>query len=163
LEVIDANDNSSTATKEISVEVNQAPEIVISAPASAVEGSVVKLDANASSDKEGEALSFQWSIVEGKNINLNNAHQAIASFTVPDLEEDAVITFKVAVGDTVGNGSVAEVQVSLEKAEGTTNPNPDNGAGDGDSGGGGSTNWLLLLMLASLMMMRFGYHRRRVN
>lgn len=66
LEVIDANDNSSMTTKEISVEVNHTPEILISAPNSAVEGSVVKLDASASNDVEGEALSFTWSILEGR-------------------------------------------------------------------------------------------------
>ncbi|HEY9031642.1 MAG TPA: hypothetical protein VIM93_09805 [Kangiella sp.] len=160
LEVIDANDNSSTATKEISVEVNQAPEIIISSPNSAVEGSLVKLDARGSNDAEGEGLSFQWSVLEGENIVLNNTSQAVATFTVPELEQDVVITLLVTVSDAVGNISEAEVQMSLEKLEGTANPNPDNGSGDGGSGGGGSTNWLLLLMLTMIMMIRFGYYRR---
>ena len=159
LEIIDDGYDRSVTSKSISVEVNHAPEIVINAPNSVVEGSVVKLDASASSDVEGEALSFLWSILEGENIVLNNSNQAIASFTVPELEEDIVAKFKVAVRDSVGNISEAELQVSLEKAEGTI-PNPDNGSDQGDSGGGGSTNWLLLLMLASLVVVRFGYHRR---
>lgn len=98
--------------------------------------------------------------MEGENIVLNNADQAVATFTVPELEQDVDITLLVTVSDTVGNISEAEVQMSLEKVEGTSNPNPENGSDEGGSGGGGSTNWLLLLMLTMIMMIRFGYYRR---
>lgn len=157
LEIVDDGYDRSVATKTISVEVNHAPEIIIDVRSSAVEGSTVVLNAEGSSDAEGEALSFQWSIVEGENITLNNADQAIASFTVPNIEEDSDITVRVAVSDIVGNTSVAEINISLKKSSGNTNPNPESGGG---TGGGGSTNWLLLVMLGLLMMFRFGYYRR---
>ncbi|WP_417445440.1 hypothetical protein [Kangiella sp.] len=157
LEIVDDGYDKSIATKQISVEFNHPPEIIINAPSSAVEGAVVKLSAEGSSDVEGEMLSFQWSVVEGDNIVLNNVNQMVASFTVPNLEEDAEVTVAVSVSDTVGNISTAEANISLQKSSGNTNPDPESGGG---SGGGGSTNWLLLLMLTMIMMIRFGYYRR---
>ncbi|MHC9512136.1 TolB-like translocation protein [Kangiella sp. M94] len=157
LEIVDDGYDKSIATKQISVEFNHPPEVVINAPGSAVEGSVIELSAEGSSDVEGESLSFQWSVVEGDNIVLNNANQMVASFTVPSLEEETDITVAVSVSDTVGNTSTAEAKISLQKSSGNTNPDPESGGG---SSGGGSTNWLLLLMLASLMIIRAGYYRR---
>ena len=144
LEIVDDGYDRSVATNTISVEVNHAPEVVINAPSSAVEGSFVELNANGSSDVEGEELGFQWRIVEGENITLNNANQAIASFTVPNIEEESDITIKVSVSDAVGNISHAEVTISLKVSEGEGNPDPDSGS---SSGGGGSTGWLLILLL----------------
>ena len=157
LEVIDDGYDTDSTTQKVKVLPNTGPDAVINAPAQANEGQVVKLDATQSSDPESDELSFYWEVVSGQNVSITNQTAASTQFSVPSINQDTSVTVKLTVQDAVGNTAQDEVEIILKNVSSGT---PDNGSGEGSSGGGGSTNWLLLLMLASLMMVRFGSHRR---
>ena len=146
LKIVDDGYDRSVATKTISVQKNHPPEIVISAPTSAVEGSLVELNAEGSSDAEGEELGFQWNILAGESITLDVDNKEATSFTVPDLTKDSEVTIKLSVSDSVGNTSHAEVNILLKKAADTNSSN--------QSSGGGAAGWFLLLMLLGFAYMR---------
>lgn len=155
LEVVDDGYDKDSTTQKVTVLPNTGPNAVINAPAQANEGQVVKLDATQSSDPESDELSYYWEVVSGQNVSIANQTAALTQFSVPSINQDTSVTIKLTVQDAVGNTAQGEVEITLKNVSSGT---PDNG--DAGSGGGGSTNWLLLLMLASLMMVRFGYHRR---
>lgn len=155
LEVVDDGYDKDSTTQKVTVLPNTGPNAVINAPAQANEGQVVKLDATQSSDPENDELSYYWEVVSGQNVSIANQTAALTQFSVPSINQDTSVTIKLTVQDAVGNTAQGEVEITLKNVSSGT---PDNG--DAGSGGGGSTNWLLLLMLASLMMVRFGYHRR---
>ena len=51
------------------------------------------------SDPDGDELSFLWEQQEGSPVSLENADQAQASFTAPEVDEQAVLRFKLTVSD----------------------------------------------------------------
>src|SRR5690606_29314159 len=72
---------SPTATATVTVEVtNTAPVASVDAPNSATSGDTVRLDASASSDADGDVLSYEWAVVSGSGVSLSGATSATASF-----------------------------------------------------------------------------------
>ncbi len=72
----------------------------------------VNLNAVAS-DVDGEIDSYLWEQVSGDAVVLNNATTQAASFTAPDLSEDALLQFRVTVTDNDGDQSSDIVDVSV--------------------------------------------------
>jgi hypothetical protein len=71
---------------------------------SVVAGDVIVLDASASTDSEGLPLTYLWEQVGGRwdqKVTLENADSAVASFTVPEWNDDLPIEFKVTVSNGV--------------------------------------------------------------
>lgn len=62
---------------------------------------IVTLDGSASSDADGDSLTYLWEQTDpsGHAVNLNDASSDIATFVAPDIQEDIVLTFRLTVFD----------------------------------------------------------------
>ncbi len=112
-----------TAQETVIVRVNPAP---VNAPPIAnagedrtvVEGTVVTLDASASTDPDDDIVSYRWSQVDdGAPVvaSLQGASSAQATFTAPDVTDpqNNVLTFELAVTDSAANRTTDRVSVTI--------------------------------------------------
>ena len=92
--------------------LNIAPLASAGATQSVVQGTSVSLDGSASSDANGDALSYQWSIVSkpaGSSASLASANARAAGF-VPDMAGDYLLG--LVVSDGVLSSPISVVKVS---------------------------------------------------
>ncbi|MEI7658278.1 MAG: hypothetical protein WCK33_09465, partial [Phycisphaerae bacterium] len=113
------SDGTDTAIDTVTITVNahdDAPSVDAGSDRSARHGEVVSLAATAS-DPEDRPLSYTWIQRSGPPVSLLNANTATPSFVAPNLANDAVLVFEVAVSDgtttVIDTVSVAVAAVEL--------------------------------------------------
>jgi hypothetical protein len=88
------------------------PPVANAGPAQTVApGATVVLSGTASTDPNGDPLTFQWTQTSGATVTLTNADTAIASFTAPALV--GTLTFQLQVSDGHGGTDMATVDVTV--------------------------------------------------
>ena len=99
------------------------------------EGDPVTLDGSGSSDPENGALAFAWTQTGGAPVAPAGADTARATFTAPNLEADAVLTFRLTVTDPGGLSATdtANVTVRADNDAPTADAGSDFGVSDGDT------------------------------
>lgn len=81
--------------------------------ATAREGETVRLDAGASTDPDGDPLSFGFTQVAGPTAVLASSLGSATDATLPEVDADAVLTFEVQVTDGRGGSDTARVDVTV--------------------------------------------------
>lgn len=129
---------SPTATATVTVEVtNTAPVVSVDAPNSATSGDTVRLDASASSDADGDTLTYEWAVVSGSGISLSGANSATASFTAPTVTAATTVQVRVIVSDGFATAQQT-VSVSITPPEKSS----------------GALGWLMVLLALPLIWLR---------
>ena len=94
--------------------VNRAPIANAGADQSVTEGASVTLDGSASSDPEGEDLTYAWTQASGTNVTLNDTSAQSPTFTAPNrLDENSDLEFMLTVTDLGGASDTDPVRISV--------------------------------------------------
>jgi Fungalysin metallopeptidase (M36) len=90
---------------------NRAPIAAIEAPESVARGGAALLDGSASSDPDGDVLTYHWKQIGGPAVTLASATDVAPAFTAPDV--DGTLTFELMVSDgsALSQPAVAVIRV----------------------------------------------------
>lgn len=97
-----ANQDSGTVTTfDIGANVpptaNAGPDQIVN------EGDNVQLDGTASSDFDGDPITFQWTQTDGPNVILSSLTSSNPTFTAPDVSGNSLFEFQLIVNDGIFN------------------------------------------------------------
>ena len=98
-------------------------------------GVILSVDASASSDADGDALSYNWTQTAGPQATISNANQAAASIAFPTLSGSTLFEFEVRVTDAALGVSTDRVLVTLNPPPNTA---PTVNAGQDETVNGGN-------------------------
>jgi hypothetical protein len=98
---------------------NQAPQANAGPNQNVAQGAAVVLNGAASSDPDGDTLTFQWTQTSGTNVALTGANTATASFTAPSA--NATLVFQLVVSDGQLQSS-ASTTITVGSGGGATTP-----------------------------------------
>jgi outer membrane protein assembly factor BamB len=80
---------------------------------SAAEGTPVELNATASRDPDGDALTFSWRQTRGPDVTLEDADTATPEFTAPGVDRERTLAFELIVSDGHGHTDGENVTVTV--------------------------------------------------
>ncbi|MFP2906894.1 myxosortase-dependent M36 family metallopeptidase [Pyxidicoccus sp. 3LFB2] len=104
------------------------------------------LDGSASSDADGDAITYKWEQTGGPSVALGAANQAVLSVDVPELDDDsATFSFKLTVTDAEGGSHSVTVEATAT---------PDTGGGCSSTGAGAPAGMIGLALLSLLRRRR---------
>ena len=95
---------------------NSPPNGVIDTPdgTSADEGQMLRLDASASDDLDGDALTFSWTQTSGPTANIDDNSADIINVSLPEVSGDTQLTFEVTISDGVDQDMVSVTITALD-------------------------------------------------
>ena len=110
------DDDGAVSTDTVNVEVtpvNSLPEASAGNNQTVDELTEVSLSAAASSDADGNIVSYAWTQTMGLTVNLNDSSLMTATFTAPDIDSTQTLVFSVLVTDNEGGSASASVEVII--------------------------------------------------
>lgn len=105
--LLSANDSVSVTIVDVGLGANNPPVARAGSDRSVAELTAVTLDGSASSDPDGDPITFSWLQTAGPIVTLAGANGAQPTFTAPDVAPGATVTltFELTVGDGTDTGS----------------------------------------------------------
>lgn len=76
-------------------------------------GSTVTLNGIASSDSDGDSLSYSWTQAAGPAVTLSNSNSSTPSFVAPTVTSSTILTFKLVVSDGIVGSKPSTVSVTV--------------------------------------------------
>ncbi len=124
LTVGDGKGGSNTASANVLVKapaVNRPPVANAGASQTVVSAAPVTLNGSASSDPDGDAITYKWSQASGPAAALSSTTVANPSFTAPTVTAATALVFSLTVTDAKGLASApANVTINVNPSSGTT-------------------------------------------
>jgi uncharacterized protein (TIGR03382 family) len=117
----------------------------------------VTLNASASTDPNGDTLTFSWTQLSGTAVTLTNPNTATPSFTTPGVPD--LLVFQVTVSDPGGLSDTATVTIHVN-ATGSVPLQAATGGGGGACSAGASGSAALLGLMALQMFSLFRRRRK---
>ena len=115
------------------LQVNKAP-VAHAGPDQAMnEGATVSLDGSASSDPDGDPLTYQWTVPAGITLSSKTAEKP--SFTAPDVAINTSYTFTLIVNDGFTDSPADQVVITVKQVNKApvANAGPDQSVNEGAS------------------------------
>ena len=132
LTVSDGRGASGTATHTFTLTApNNAPVPQLSGPSEALVGTTVRFDALASTDPDGDALSFAWAQNSGPTILSATVDGALWTFEVPEAEAGTELGLSLVVSDARGSTVTVPFTLRVLVPDPTT-PEPTDGTSGTD-------------------------------
>jgi len=91
---------------------NQAPIIALAESYESDEEVTITLDASATTDEEGDTLTYHWAQLSGESVELTTVNEATLTFVTPSVSQDEVLVFELTVDDG-SDSSSQSVEVSV--------------------------------------------------
>ncbi|MFP2956409.1 myxosortase-dependent M36 family metallopeptidase [Myxococcus sp. 1LA] len=152
--LLTVSDGTATSVAVTVVRVSTTPEENV-APVAAARAVVsanqtsATLDGSASSDANGDALTYAWTQVSGPAATINGGNQAVAHVNLPDTDnQTATFSFRLTVTDEAGLEHSTTVQFTARNGGG------DDGGGCSATGAGAPASMLGLALLGLLRRRR---------
>lgn len=156
LRVDDGRGATDTATISVTVQPPNVPPVADAGPDFEVEpGQPMQLDGRASSDSDGDPLTFSWAQVAGPSVQLDLPTASQALGTAPNVAPPEALVFELTVSD--GEDSSVDTVSVVVRAASTQTLDEDKGCGCSTHGRSGSA--LAALALLGLL----GLRRRRAS
>ncbi|MDE0463456.1 MAG: fibronectin type III domain-containing protein [Caldilineaceae bacterium] len=94
--------------------VNRPPTASAGAAQTVEEGTAVTLNGSASSDPDGDKLTYAWLQLSGTTVSLSSATAASPTFMAPQLLQNEALVFQLIVNDGAASSAPATVTVTVE-------------------------------------------------
>jgi len=94
-------------------QVNKVPVANAGIDKSINEGTIVTLDGSASTDSDGNTLTYSWTSPTG--ITFNSTTAAKPTFTAPEVASDTPFTFSLVVNDGMANSTTDQVIITVKQ------------------------------------------------
>ncbi len=117
LTVTDRANQTSTDEVTITVENNANPPMAHAGKDRSVkETTMVMLNGSASSDLDGDIVSYHWAQRRGPAATLIDSDKAISTFYAPKVSKDVVLEFQLTVTDAGGRSDTGTVKITVEES-----------------------------------------------
>jgi len=113
----------------VKISMNHRPDADAGADQTVTEGGgSVTLDGSASSDSDGDSLTYNWTQTAGPAVNLSDPSAVQPAFDIPAVDCEEVLTFSLVVNDGQHDSTPDTVNVIVSDLEGNHKPVADAGA-----------------------------------